>query len=389
MEPSQVIFLVVFVASLAIAFALGGNDERLAGAGMLLAALISPLVEDHAFREVEVGILLVDLGLLTLLGAIAIRSDRYWPLFATGFLLTGAMIHLFPGMLPSMHPDTYADLTIIWAYPIQLSLMFGTLVEAQGRKGADVSDRKAGRFQVPSQDRGEASRLDRNAPDAQRLPTQLRGARYSRPADLGSIPRRDLELLTRLFRNHGLGVRSLPLAVHLLAQTGDLGSLIATPPERLQQLGVLKSELAILASVGEAIATVLDRRAKDRPLLNNADAVLDYLHASMAYLHHEVFRVLFLNSRNHLMHDEIMFRGTLDQAMAYPREIVLRALEVGSAALIVVHNHPSGDPEPSREDILFTRRLISACNVMDVMVHDHLIIGRSGHASLRALGHFD
>jgi DNA repair protein RadC len=229
---------------------------------------------------------------------------------------------------------------------------------------------------------------DRNAPAAREPRVRQKGTRYSRPADPGSIPRRDLELLARLFRNHGLGVRSLPLAVHLLAQTGDLGSLIATSPERLRQLGVLKSELAILASVNEAIATVLHRRARDRPLLNDANAVLDYLHASMAYLHHEVFRVLFLNSRNHLMHDEIMFRGTLDQAPAYPREIVLRALEVGSAALIVVHNHPSGDPEPSREDIAFTRRLTAACAAMDITVHDHLIIGQSGHSSLRALGHF-
>jgi DNA repair protein RadC len=186
---------------------------------------------------------------------------------------------------------------------------------------------------------------------------------------------------------HGLGERSLPLAVHLLGQTGDLGSLISTTRERLQQLGVLKSELAVLESVGETISTVLHRRLEDRPLLNNTGAVLDYLHASMAYLRHETFQVLFLDSRNHLVHDEILFRGTVNQAPAYPREIILRAMEVGSTALIVVHNHPSGDPKPSREDIAFTRRLITACSAVDIAVLDHLIIGRMGHTSLRALGH--
>jgi hypothetical protein len=131
MEHSQVVFLVLFVGSLAIAFAMGGRDERLAGLGMLSAALLTPLVEGYAYRELEVGILLVDSGLLILLASVALQSDRYWPLFATGFLLTGVTLHFLPIMLPSMTPDTYADLTSMWAYPTQLSLLIGTLVEAQ------------------------------------------------------------------------------------------------------------------------------------------------------------------------------------------------------------------------------------------------------------------
>lgn len=133
MEQTQVLFLVVFVASLAIAFAMGGRDERLAGIGMLTAALVTPLAEGNVFRELEVGILLVDLSLLVLVGVIALKSDRYWPLFATGFLLTGTMLHLAPASFRSLHPDTYADLVTIWAYPTQISLMLGTLLEARGR----------------------------------------------------------------------------------------------------------------------------------------------------------------------------------------------------------------------------------------------------------------
>lgn len=209
----------------------------------------------------------------------------------------------------------------------------------------------------------------------------------ARQVDPRKIPRRDLKLLVGLFRNHGLGPRSLPLAVHLLAQTGNLGALITTSPERLRQLGVLNSELAILATVGETISVILRQRMEDRPLISNLSAVIDYVHADMAYLQHEVFRFLFLNTRNYLIHEEKMFRGTVNKAPAYPRDIVLRALELGSTSLIIVHNHPSGDPKPSRDDIAFTRGLVQACSTMDIIVHDHLIVGLTGHTSLRAMGY--
>lgn len=136
MEQSQAVFLVFFVGSLSVAFAVGGRDERIAGFGFLAAGLFTPLALGHEYGELEVGVLLIDSGLLLLLGTIAMRSDRYWPLFATGFLLTGVLLHLLQLMFPSMKPDTYADLTTVWAYPTQLSLVIGTLVEARQSKSS-------------------------------------------------------------------------------------------------------------------------------------------------------------------------------------------------------------------------------------------------------------
>jgi DNA repair protein RadC len=204
------------------------------------------------------------------------------------------------------------------------------------------------------------------------------------PSDPLPVPQEDLRILVKLFRAQGVGARSTPLAVHLLRKTGSLGGVVACSPHRLRQLGVLESELEALALVGDALTLTLKRRIEDRPVLASYSAVLDYLHASMAYLPHEALRVLFLNARSVLIHDEVMFRGSVTTSMVFPREIVARALEVGATALIMVHNHPSGEPEPSKDDVVITRRVRAACREVDVLVFDHLIVGRNGHCSLRA-----
>jgi DNA repair protein RadC len=121
-------------------------------------------------------------------------------------------------------------------------------------------------------------------------------------------------------------------------------------------------------------------------VLANWQALLDYLRADMAHHAVERFRVLHLNARNMLVRDEVMSEGSIDQAAVYVREVIRRALDIGSAAIILVHNHPSGDPAPSRADIDITKAIAAAGKPLGIAVHDHLIIGTQGHASLRAQG---
>ncbi len=122
------------------------------------------------------------------------------------------------------------------------------------------------------------------------------------------------------------------------------------------------------------------------PILSSSEALTNYLFASMAYNSVEHLRVLFLNSSNRLLRDEVMARGTVNQAPLYPREILKRALEIGATAIIVVHNHPSGDPTPCQADVKATAHLVAAARTLDIAVHDHLIVARSGWRSLRAEG---
>jgi DNA repair protein RadC len=178
-----------------------------------------------------------------------------------------------------------------------------------------------------------------------------------------------------------------PLAKELLAQFGDLPTLVAASPGEVMRVkGAGESVAAALAFVGALSVRQLQRKALDRPLLSSFDAVTDYLHARLAHAATEQFRVLFLDNRNRLVRDELFGDGTVNQAPAYPREIVKRALELSAAAIILVHNHPSGEPAPSRDDIQLTRAIADAAKAVGVQLHDHLVIARSGHTSFRAQG---
>ena len=124
----------------------------------------------------------------------------------------------------------------------------------------------------------------------------------------------------------------------------------------------------------------------DRPVLGSWSALIDYLTADLAHIIQERFRVLYLNSRNILIHDALMSEGTVNQTAVYIREIIHKGLNLGATSLILVHNHPSGDPAPSRDDIAMTREIIEAGKRVAITVHDHVIIGRAGHASFKAMG---
>ncbi len=185
-----------------------------------------------------------------------------------------------------------------------------------------------------------------------------------------AIPRRDVK----------------PLAKDLLKEFGDLWSLVRAPSAQLEQFGLTDGVIVALRSIGEVAARGLKAQVKDQPVINSWDKLLDYCRAVMGAEKVEQFRLIFLDNKNKVMSDELQQRGTVNHTPAYPREIVKRALDLGASAIILVHNHPSGDPTPSKADIELTQDIIAAASPLGIKVHDHLIISRKKHASLKSLG---
>ena len=178
-----------------------------------------------------------------------------------------------------------------------------------------------------------------------------------------------------------------PLAKALLARFGSFAEVIAAPRPRLLEVkGVGEGVVHHLKIVEAAAQRLAKTRVINRPALSSWTALLDYCTAAMARAQNEEFRVLFLDRKNILVADEVQNRGTVDHTPVYPREIIKRALELSASAIILVHNHPSGDPTPSKADIAMTREVAGAAKALGIAVHDHLVIGRGGHASFKALG---
>lgn len=187
----------------------------------------------------------------------------------------------------------------------------------------------------------------------------------------GVIPRRDTK----------------PLAKALLARFGSFAEVIAAPRARLLEVKGAGEAVANHLKIIEAAAHRLAKaKVIGRPALSSWAALIDYCTAAMAREAVEAFRVLYLDRKNILIADEVQNRGTIDHTPVYPREIVKRALELSATAIILVHNHPSGDPTPSRADIEMTREIEKAARALQIAVHDHLVIGRAGHASFKSLG---
>jgi len=178
-----------------------------------------------------------------------------------------------------------------------------------------------------------------------------------------------------------------PLAKALLARFGSFAEVISAPRARLMEVKGVGEAVANHLKIVEAAAHRLARtKVMGRPALSSWSALLDYCTAAMARSQNEEFRVLFLDRKNNLIADEVQNRGTVDHTPVYPREIIKRALELTASAIILVHNHPSGDPTPSKADIAMTREIVAAAKALSISVHDHLVIGRSGHASFKSLG---
>lgn len=179
-----------------------------------------------------------------------------------------------------------------------------------------------------------------------------------------------------------------PLAHALLARFGDFNGVVSAPPNRLLEVEGVGEAVVVELKVIEAAAQRLARsRVIRRDVISSWDALLDYCRATMAHRDIEHFRVLFLDRRNTLIADEEQARGTVNHVPVYPREVAKRALELNASALILVHNHPSGDPTPSQSDIDMTARVQAAAEALDIALHDHLIIGKSRELSFREAGY--
>ena len=178
-----------------------------------------------------------------------------------------------------------------------------------------------------------------------------------------------------------------PVAKALLQRFGSLSEVFGAPPALLEEIDGIGESVALDIKATAALAQrMLKDDLKARQLLGSWDAVLGYCRSAMAFEQREQFRILFLDKKNCLIADEVQQTGTVDHTPVYPREIVRRALELSATALILVHNHPSGDPTPSRADIDMTKTVVETAKPLGIAVHDHIIIGRQGHASLRGLG---
>ena len=175
-------------------------------------------------------------------------------------------------------------------------------------------------------------------------------------------------------------------ARELIAKFGGIGPLLAASAETLSREGLSEGMIGALKIAEATALRLLETRAEGAPVLSSWDALTDYLHAAMAHSRTEQVRVLFLNAKNMLIANEAMWNGSVDEAAVHVREIIARAIALGATALIIVHNHPSGDPTPSQQDIRLTRDLVEAGRHMKVTVHDHVIVGANGRTSMRAMG---
>jgi DNA repair protein RadC len=185
-----------------------------------------------------------------------------------------------------------------------------------------------------------------------------------------AIPRRDVK----------------PLAKSLVEHFGSFTAVVSASRAALTEFGLGETTIDALKVIQEASIRVTREHVKARPVFGSGQAVIDYCRAALAHADTEEFHILFLDRKNGLIAPEKQASGTVDHTPVYPREVVKRALELGASALILVHNHPSGDPSPSKADVEMTREVARAASALGIAVHDHLIIGRSGHASLKALG---
>ncbi|WP_255448436.1 DNA repair protein RadC [Telmatospirillum sp. J64-1] len=203
----------------------------------------------------------------------------------------------------------------------------------------------------------------------------------------GAEPMPDYELL-ELLLTHAIPRRDVkPIAKDLIARFGNFAGVISADPKSLAESKFIGDNAVVLIKlVREAALRLAKQDVINRPILSSWDRLLDYCQAAMAYGDTEQFRLLFLDRKNVLIADEVQQKGTVDHTPVYPREVVKRALELGASAIIMVHNHPSGDTTPSRADIEMTRMVRDALKPVGIALHDHLIVGRGRHTSFKSEG---
>jgi DNA repair protein RadC len=196
----------------------------------------------------------------------------------------------------------------------------------------------------------------------------------------------DYELIEYLLALTIPRVDTKPLAKRLIHDFGGIGPLLSASADTLRNEGLTDPTIAALKIAETTALRLLETRIEAKPVLSSWDALGEYLHAAMAHARVEEVRILFLNAKNMLIANEALWRGSVDEASVHVREVIARAIALGATAIIIVHNHPSGDPTPSQQDIRLTRDLVEAGRHMKVTVHDHVIVGAQGRTSMRAMG---
>lgn len=197
----------------------------------------------------------------------------------------------------------------------------------------------------------------------------------------------DHEVIEYLLATARPRIDTKPIARSLIQRFGSLAGVLAADPQTLvRHPDMGEASAAALRVVALAARRMARQQVREKPVLGSWQALIDYLHIDMAHLTRERVRVLYLNAQNMLVLDDMVGDGTIDETAIHPREVIRRALDIGATALILVHNHPSGNPQPSRADIQVTHRIIEAGRHLGIVVHDHVVIGREGHVSLKAKG---
>jgi len=213
-----------------------------------------------------------------------------------------------------------------------------------------------------------------------------RGRLRERFLEGGASAFHDYELIEYLLTLTIPRVDTKPLAKRLIDDFGGIGALLGASADSLRREGLTDAAIGALKIAEATALRMLETRIEGRPVLSSWDALGDYLHATMAHRRTEEVRILFLNAKNMLLANEALWQGSVDEASVHVREVIARAIALGATALIIVHNHPSGDPTPSNQDIRLTRDLVEAGRHMKVTVHDHVIVGAQGRTSMRAMG---
>ncbi|MBB4242405.1 MULTISPECIES: RadC family protein [Rhizobium] len=249
------------------------------------------------------------------------------------------------------------------------------------------------RLFFPQQTVKPTSQTTRSAPIAKSAPANVEAHYHghrerlrNRYRDGGDAALADYEILELLLFRLIPRRDTKPIAKALLTRFGTLGGVFGAPVGLLTEVSGVGDAVALdLKLVASVAQRMLKSELTGKPVLSSWKSLIDYCHAAMAHEAREQFRLLFLDKRNALIADEVQGFGTIDHTPVYPREVVKRALELSASAVILVHNHPSGDPTPSRADIDMTKTIIDTAKPLGITVHDHVIIGKNGHVSFRAL----
>ena len=213
-----------------------------------------------------------------------------------------------------------------------------------------------------------------------------RGRLRKRLLGVGAASLLDYELIEYLLALTIPRVDTKPLAKRLIHDFAGIGPLLSASADTLRREGLSDATVAAIKIAQATALRMLESKIEDAPILSSSDALGDYLQAAMAHKRVEEVRILFLNAKNKLIANEALWQGSVDEASVHVREVIARAIALGATALIIVHNHPSGDPRPSQQDIRLTRDLVEAGRHMKIIVHDHVIVGAQGRTSMRALG---